>query len=137
MGAMELPRSLTRLVVGRPEPVPPALLAEFPELAVMRLRRGGLLPRLGGWFLGQATVAGITVGRTVFLGRGAAATAELLLHELAHVRQFEALRAFPLRYWWESARRGYAANRFEVDARQFAARRLGQRVTGSPWNEDS
>lgn len=136
MGVLALPRALRELVLGRVEPMPAALLGEFPELAVMRLRRGGLLPRLGGWCLGQGSVAGITVGQTVFLGVEAAVTAELLLHELAHVRQFEAFRAFPLRYWWESARRGYLANRFEVDARQFAARRLDRRPVDSPWNED-
>ena len=136
MGVLALWRALRDLLFGRKEAMPAALLGEFPELAVVRLRRGGLLPRLGGWFLGQGSVAGITVGQTVFLGLGAAVTAELLLHELAHVRQFEAFRAFPLRYWWESARRGYLANRFEVDARQFAARRLDRRPVDSPWNED-
>jgi Domain of unknown function (DUF4157) len=136
MGAMALLRGLMAPLAGHPEPVPVALLAEYPELKGMRLRRGGLLPRVGGWCLGRATVAGITVGRTVFLGSSAAATAELLLHELAHVRQFEAFRAFPIRYWWESARRGYTANRFEVDARQFAARRLDRHLVDSPWNED-
>jgi hypothetical protein len=29
-----------------------------------------------------------------------------------------------VRYLWESARRGYFANRFEVDAREYAAQRL-------------
>ena len=31
---------------------------------------------------------------------------------------------FPQRYVWESLRRGYTANRFEVDARRYAAVRL-------------
>ncbi len=113
--------------MGAPETVPSRLLAEFPELDKMRLRRGGILPRLGGWFLGQPTVAGITVGRTVYLGAGVPSTAELLLHELAHVRQFEALSVFPLRYWWDTLTRGYLANRYEVEARRFAATRVGAR----------
>jgi len=50
-------------------------------------------------------------------------SAELLLHELRHVHQFEA-RAFPILYLWESLRRGYVRNRFEVDARAYAASRL-------------
>ncbi len=90
----------------------------------MRLRRGGLLPRLGGWCLGQSSVTGITFGRTVWLGANAALSAELLLHELRHVHQFASVRAFPLRYVWESLRRGYFHNRFEVDARRFAAERV-------------
>jgi hypothetical protein len=134
---MAILRHLAAPLIGREERVPAGLLAAFPELGVMRLRRGGLLPRLGGWCLGKASVAGITVGRTVFLADRALATAELLLHELAHVRQFEEFRAFPLRYWWEGLRRGYLANRYEVDARQFAARRLGDRVTRPHWSEDT
>lgn len=113
-----------RWLAGRPERVPPALLGAFPELQAMRLRRGGLLPRLGGWCLGRATVDGITVGRTVWLRPDLPATAELLLHEFGHVRQFQALRMFPIRYWWETFRRGYVNNRYEVDARQFADSRL-------------
>ena len=124
---MALLRKFTQAVIGTPDRVPDVLLAEFPELGEMRLRRGGLLPRLGGWFLGMRSVAGITVGRSVFLGVGVPSPAELLLHELAHVRQFEALSVFPLRYWWDTLTRGYVANRYEVEARRFAASRLGAR----------
>ncbi|HMN08652.1 MAG TPA: hypothetical protein PKC83_07705 [Gemmatimonadaceae bacterium] len=112
-----------RSMTGEPDSLPAALLEQFPELGAMRVRRGGVLPRLGGWCLGQATVAGITVGRTVWLGRNVVPSAELLLHELRHVHQFESVRAFALRYVWESLRRGYHSNRFEVEARQFAVER--------------
>jgi hypothetical protein len=50
----------------------------------------------------------------------------LLLHELRHVDQFEGTAAFPILYVWESIRRGYAMNRYEVDARAYAAARLGE-----------
>lgn len=123
-------------IAGRSEELPAALRAQFPELSVLRLRRGGLLPRIGGWCLGQATVAGITVGRTVWLGRFVTPSAELLLHELRHVHQFASVRAFPLRYVWETLRRGYHHNRFEVEARQFAhARRAPLREV--PFSEDA
>jgi hypothetical protein len=122
-----------RALIGVADPVHPGLLAAYPELAILRVRRGGLLPRLGGWALGKRTVAGITVGRLVVLGRDCPATAELLLHELAHARQFEALRGFPLRYWWETLRRGYHENRFEIEARAFAASRL--RVVPRPTTQ--
>jgi len=49
---------------------------------------------------------------------------ELALHELRHVHQFESSLAFPILYLWESVRRGYVRNRFEVDARAYAAARL-------------
>lgn len=115
---------LLKTIAGVREEHSPAILATFPELARVRLRRGGLLPRVGGWCLGRSTVAGITMGRTVWLGRNAPLSAELLLHELRHVHQFESVRAFPLRYVWETMRRGYHHNRFETDARRFAAERM-------------
>ena len=102
----------------------------------MRLRRGGLPPRLGGWCLGRACVDGITLGRTVWLAPHAPPSAALLLHELCHVRQFAGRRGFPLRYAWESLRRGYLANRFEVEARRFADERL-RRGPGPPPHEDA
>lgn len=112
-----------RSLAGERESLPAFMLEQFPELRAIRVRRGGFLPRLGGWCLGQATVAGITVGRTVWIGRHVVPSAELLLHELRHVHQFESVRAFALRYVWETLRRGYHHNRFEVEARQFAVER--------------
>lgn len=112
-----------KTIAGEHEALPAALLDQFPELTTIRVRRGGVLPRLGGWCLGLGSVAGITVGRTVWLGRNVLPSAELLLHELRHVHQFESVRAFALRYVWETLRRGYHHNRFEVEARQFAVER--------------
>lgn len=114
----------TAALIGRPIELPRTLRDRWPELRRARWRRGGLPPRIGGWCLGQSTVAAITLGRTIFLGAEAPLSPELLLHEVRHVHQFEAARAFPVRYLWESIRRGYHRNRFEVDARAFAARRL-------------
>ena len=115
-------QALTTLA-GERECLPEALLDGFPELHAVRVRRGGLPPRVGGWCLGTSTVAGIALWRTIWLGKNVYPTAELLLHELRHVHQFESVRAFPLRYLWESLRHGYHHNRFEVDARQFAHER--------------
>jgi hypothetical protein len=111
-------------LIGIPHELPAQLVEEFPELGGARWRHGGIPPRIGGWCLGRRTVSAITLGRTVFLEPGAPPSAELLLHELAHVRQFQESPAFPLRYLWESFRRGYYMNRFEVDARAFAADRV-------------
>lgn len=120
-----LRRALAPLI-GTPAYLPDALLHRFPELAGVRFRRGGLPPRIAGWALGQRSVAAITLWRTIFLAPGVPLHAELLLHELRHVHQFEATAAFPLRYVWESVRRGYNANRYEADARAYAARRVRQ-----------
>ena len=115
-------------LIGRPIELPAEILATYPELARARYRRGGLPPRIGGWCLGQRSVAAITLWRTIWLGDTTRFDTDLLLHELRHVDQFEASLAFPLLYLWESLRRGYVQNRFEVDAREYAA----ARVRGSP-----
>lgn len=109
--------------MGRAEALPDALLAAHPELSLVRLRRGGIPTRLGGWALGQRSVAAITLWRTIFVAPAVALDAELLLHELRHVHQFLETPAFPVRYVWESLRRGYHRNRFEADARAYAAAR--------------
>jgi hypothetical protein len=123
---MERDRKVVRALIGQPLSLPPALVDRFPELASVRWRRGGLPPRVAGLFLGCSSVAAITLWRTVFLGPRARLDAELLLHELRHVHQFQASPAFPLLYLWESLFRGYYRNRFEADARSYAARRVGR-----------
>lgn len=115
-------------LVGRAEPLPAELIARHPELAEVRWRRGGLPPRVGGWCLGARTVHGITLGRTVFLAPGVGHPPGLLLHELAHARQFARDPGFPLRYAWESLRRGYARNRYETEADAFAHEALARRA---------
>ncbi len=121
-------------IVGQPIVLPEHLVAQFPELMELRYRRGGLPLRLGGWMLGQGTVAGITLGRTIFLASTTRLEPELLLHEFRHVQQFSEGMTFPFRYIWESLRRGYHANRYEADARSYAARRLS-RNTGPGSDE--
>jgi outer membrane protein TolC len=115
---------LLAAVIGVPLELPESLLGRYPELREARYRRGGLLPRVGGWGLGQRTVAAITLWRTVFLAPHTRLDPELLLHELRHVHQFRASGAFPLRYLWESLRRGYHSNQYEADAQAYAARRV-------------
>jgi hypothetical protein len=119
--------ALTELLLGQPQQLPQSLLRQHPELADLRLRRGGLPLRIGGWALGRSTVAAITLWRTVFVASRVSLDAALLLHELRHVHQFQTSATFPLQYLWESVRRGYHRNRFEADARDFAASRLAAR----------
>lgn len=117
--------------VGRPYRLPDLLLARHPELGSARWRFGGLPPRIGGWALGMRSVDGITLGGTVFLAPHAVPTAALLLHELAHVHQFGRDAAFPVRYLWESLRRGYRGNRYEIEADAYAASQLSRLHPGA------
>jgi hypothetical protein len=89
-------------------------------LAGIRIRRGGILPRVSGWLIGRSSVAAVTLWRTVWLAAREPVSEELLLHEFCHVAQFQADRLFPFRYAVETLRRGYGANRFEQAARTYA-----------------
>jgi hypothetical protein len=104
---------------GTPFSVPHRLIERFPELRLARFRRGGIFVRIGGWCLGFRSVAGFTLGRTVWLAPEAIADAALLLHEIRHVQQFATVWWFPLRYVWETLRHGYHGNRYEIDARAY------------------
>lgn len=120
MGATRILAAL----MGRRVVLSAEVLARYPELERVRWRSGGIPVNVAGWFLGRRSAAAITLWQTVFLARTAAVDLELLLHEFRHVQQFESSVSFPVRYLWESLRRGYFANRFEVDAREYAAQRL-------------
>jgi hypothetical protein len=122
-------------VLGRAVELPPQLAEQFPELLDARYRVGGLPLRIGGLSLGASTVSGITLWRTIWVEPGVKWEAELLLHEIRHVQQFQASVSFPLQYIWESLRRGYQANRFEVDARRYASARLA-RSSATPSTPD-
>lgn len=115
---------VAEVVLGVPISLPSHLRDAYPEFGELRFRRGGLPLRVGGWALGRATVAAITLGRTIFVAASTQLEPALLLHEFRHFQQFSERRTFPLRYIWESLRRGYYSNRYERDARMYAARRL-------------
>ena len=124
MGIADAFAALAVPLIGRPTTLPRELLARYPELAEARWRHGGLPVRVGGWCLGRRAVSAITLWHTIWLDTESAPSEELLLHEIRHVAQFDASAAFPLLYLWESLRRGYFRNRFEVDARAYAASRV-------------
>ena len=132
MGALN---RILHAIVGRRVDLPPQVAEHFPELRAARYRVGGLPLRIGGWSLGATTVSGFTLWRTVWVEPSFLWEAELLLHEIRHVQQFEASVSFPLQYVWESLRRGYHANRFEVDARRYASARLA-RSSAPPSTQD-
>ncbi len=132
---MEYLARLARALTGERIALPDHLVRDYPDLAGLSLRRGGLPTRVAGWFLGQSSVAAITLRRTIFFGLRTRLDAPLLLHELRHAEQFRERGSFPVHYIWESLRRGYHQNRYEVDARAYASRRLGQAVRPPPVEE--
>jgi hypothetical protein len=117
-------RLILAALIGKKIQLPPSIVERFPELATVHWRRGGIPVRVGGLFLGRTSVAALTLWRTVFLGKSVRLDPELLLHELRHVHQFQASPAFPLLYVLESLLHGYERNRFEADARAYAAQQL-------------
>lgn len=123
-------------IVGRAIPLPAPLADAFPELGRVRWRRGGLPPRVAGWFLWVRSVAAVTLWDTVWLSPGTPMHPALLLHELRHVHQFGASRLFPLAYAWESIRRGYRRNRYEVDADRWSTGRLRDAGGAHPPSQD-
>ncbi len=89
---------------------------------VVRIRENALVARLGARVLGTENVA-LVVGGTIYL-HNVTRTDFLrsdawVCHELRHVAQYErhGIVGFLLSYAIESLRRGYRANRFEVEAR--------------------
>lgn len=104
-----------------PEPVLLALLAILgPGVRDVVIREHSRYARL---HLGMRATT--RPGRILLAGSGAAfaADAELVLHEYFHVlRQWNTGRLGRWGYLWETLRCGYRANRFEREARDFAAR---------------
>jgi hypothetical protein len=124
MGIAAATRNVFHALAGQKIALPQELVSRYPELGRATWRRGGLPVRVGGWCLGQKTVSAITLWHIIWLAPDSPFAEELLLHELRHVDQFGSTRAFPFLYLWESLTRGYNRNRFEVDARAYAAARV-------------
>ncbi len=88
----------------------------------IRIKENSWIARLAAWKLGTRTVA-ITLGRTIHLHRASRSTflqnPPWIRHELMHVRQFQryGLLRFLLLYTWESLRKGYRNNKWEIEAR--------------------
>jgi hypothetical protein len=115
-GSVIVEALLTR-VVGPRRPLPRG--EGWPEIpSSVTLREGRLVPALGGLLarLGGPAAA-VALRRTIVTYPGVTLSPELLRHELAHVRQWQEDRWFPLRYALETLRAGYRDNRYEREAR--------------------
>lgn len=104
----------------------------------MKIREHSWLARLARWKLGNKATVAMVIGQTVHLS---GATREQFLanpawvaHEQVHLRQFreQGFWRFLWRYVWESARVGYYANRYEVEAREEAAQAMAARRPPEP-----
>ncbi|HEX2205151.1 MAG TPA: DUF4157 domain-containing protein [Longimicrobium sp.] len=110
-------------VLGPEVPPPPGLPPGLVPPGVV-FRAGRLVPWIGGVLGRMAGPAhAVTLRRTIVIHPALErVSARLVAHELAHVRQWDADPLFPVRYTWESVRRGYLQNRYEVEARAEAER---------------
>ena len=113
--------NLRSLLLGPRVDPPPGIDVDSLPAGIV-FRSGRLVPRLGGVLsrLGGPAAA-VTLGRTIVINPEARLTRSLLAHELAHVRQWEQDRLFPIRYSLATFRHGYHDNPYEVEARHFAA----------------
>lgn len=88
-----------------------------------RIKENSLIARAAAWKLSARRMA-IVIGRTIHLYN--ASRQEFLdnerwvKHELCHVEQFRryGFARFLVLYLWESMRKGYYMNKYEVEARK-------------------
>ncbi len=90
-----------------PHPVPPGVT----------VRRGRLVPRVAGWFMGgrRRPAGAVTFGRTILCNADSALTDDLIVHELVHVEQWKD-PLFAVKYVAGWVKHGYRHNPFEEEA---------------------
>lgn len=87
-----------------------------------KIKEQSFIARLAAWKLKTDKVA-IVIGKTIHLHNTGRTeflqNKRWLLHELKHVDQFKqhGFLSFIFLYLWESIRRGYANNKYEIEAR--------------------
>jgi len=111
------------------EQLPAALEAALTEIFGAAVGSVRLVPNSLYARLHYKTVA-TTRPNTIYLRGDLAAFAadpQLVLHEYFHViHQWHTRRLTLWKYLWESVRRGYWKNRYEIEARDFAVRNLNR-----------
>lgn len=87
------------------------------------IKENSWIARIAAWKLKSHAVA-IVIGSTVHLHNSSKENflnnQRWLKHELCHIRQYRqhGFAGFIIKYLWESLKKGYYNNRFEVEARQ-------------------
>lgn len=93
-----------------------------PEQIDYYIKENSFIARLAARKLGADAVA-IVIGRTIHLHNACReeflSSPRWLRHEMVHIRQFRRYGFMPFvaRYLWESLLRGYAGNKYEIEAR--------------------
>lgn len=88
-----------------------------------KIKEHSLLARIAAWKMKAKQVA-IVFGNTIHLHNTSAneflSNEKWLKHELKHIEQYKqhGFVVFILKYLWESLKKGYYNNRFEVEARE-------------------
>lgn len=97
-------------------------LQNRPPKTKVYIHEHSLFAKIGAWKLKESRVA-LTIGNHIFLYHVSRINflkdATWVAHELAHVRQFKKYGRirFLFLYLWESCRKGYYQNRWEIEAR--------------------
>lgn len=90
--------------------------------AEFTIKENSWLAKIAAKKLGTSNVA-MVIGKTIHLHNTTASAflqnERWVKHELCHIRQYRqyGIIGFLVRYTWESIRKGYYNNRFEVEAR--------------------
>ena len=90
------------------------------------IKENSWLAKIAAFKLGTKAVA-MVLGKTIHLHNTTEAEflqdEKWLKHELCHIKQFKehGYMGFIVKYLWESIRKGYYNNRFEVEARKAEA----------------
>lgn len=88
-----------------------------------KIKENSWLAKIAAFKLGTRAVA-MVLGKTIHLHNTTRAEflrdEKWVKHELCHIKQFEehGYFMFVVKYIWESIRKGYYNNRFEVEARE-------------------
>jgi hypothetical protein len=92
------------------------------DLQDINIKENSWLARIAAWKLRSDSVA-MVLGKTIHLYNSTKENflndERWLKHELCHIKQFKehGYFMFVVKYLWESLRKGYYNNRFEVEAR--------------------
>lgn len=87
------------------------------------IKENSWLARIAAWKLNTSSVA-IVFGNTIHLWNSSKEdflqNKKWLKHELCHIRQYKQYGnlGFIIKYVWESLKKGYYNNKFEVEARK-------------------
>ncbi|HEX6041615.1 MAG TPA: hypothetical protein VFZ20_26420 [Longimicrobium sp.] len=111
----------------------PAAELPYPVPPGVTVRRGRLMTRLGGWFMGgsRRAAGAVTLGRTIVCNADLPITDDLIVHELVHVEQWRD-PLFAVRYVAGWIRHGYRNNPYEEEAYRRQAQYAASRKTVPP-----